>query len=236
MVYRVIPEQGHPGQGGSTTMSITVFLADDHAVVRDGLRYLLEANPDIQVIGDAADGREAVLLVEQLCPDVVVMDIAMPELNGIEATRNICEVCPSTQVIILSMHSTNEHIVRALQAGARGFLLKESAGIEVVKAVRAVHIGHRYLSQKLSDLLIEDYARQYLDNNEVILLARLSPREKEVLQLVVEGKSSAEIADILSLSVKTVDTYRSRLMHKLDISDLPSLVKFAIQHGLTPLE
>jgi DNA-binding NarL/FixJ family response regulator len=217
-------------------VSITVFLADDHAVVRDGLRVLLEAQSDITVIGDAADGREAVSRVARLRPDVVVIDVAMPELNGIEAAREIGEVCPSTQIIILSMHSTTEHIFRALQAGACGYLLKESAGIEVVNAVRAVHAGHRYLSQKISDKLVDDYVRQRQAAEAKSPLGRLSPREREVLQLVVEGKTSAEIADVLSLSVKTVETYRSRLMHKLGISDLPALVKFAIQHGLTPLE
>jgi len=217
-------------------VSITVFLADDHAVVRDGLRVLLEAQPDIRVVGDAANGREAVRQLVRLRPDVAVIDIAMPELNGIEATQQIGEVCPSTQIIILSMHSTTEHIFRALQAGACGYLLKESAGIEVVNAVRTVHAGHRYLSQKISDRLIDDYVSQRQDAAAKSPLARLSPREREVLQLVVEGKSSAEIADTLSLSVKTVETYRTRLMHKLNISDLPGLVKFAIQHGLTSLE
>ena len=217
-------------------MSITVFLADDHAVVRDGLRALLEAQPDIRVIGDAANGRDAVRRVVQLCPDVAIIDIAMPELNGIEAARKIGQVCPSTQVIILSMHSTTEHVFQALQAGARGYLLKESAGIEVVNAVRAVHADHRYLSQKISDGLVDDYVRQRQAAEAQSPLALLSPRERGVLQLVVEGKSSAEIARILSLSLKTVETYRSRLMHKLGISDLPGLVKFAIQQGLTTLE
>jgi DNA-binding NarL/FixJ family response regulator len=216
-------------------VTITVFLADDHAVVRDGLRVLLEAQPDIRVVGDAANGRETVRRVVQLRPDVAVIDIAMPELNGVEAAREICEICPSTQIVVLSMHSTTEHIFHALQAGARGYLLKESAGIEVVNAVRAVHVGHRYLSQKISDRLVDDYVRQRQAAAKSPL-ARLSPREREVLQLVVEGKSSAEIADDLSLSVKTVETYRVRLMNKLDIGDLPGLVKFAIQHGLTPLE
>ena len=215
---------------------ITVFLADDHAVVRDGLRFLLEAQQDIQVIGDAADGREAVRRVAMLRPDVVVMDIAMPELNGIEAARKIGQVCPTAQTVVLSMHSTTEHVARALQAGARGYVLKESAGVEVVKAVRTVHAGRRYLSQCVSDGLIDDYVRRRQLNGDLDPLARLSPREREVLQLVAEGKSSAQIAGILSLSPKTVETYRSRLMQKLGISDLPSLVKFAIQHGLTPLE
>jgi DNA-binding NarL/FixJ family response regulator len=164
------------------------------------------------------------------------MDIAMPELNGIEATRRTRITCPSTQVIILSIYSTEEHVSRALQAGARGYVLKESAGIEVVNAVRAVHSGHHYLSQKLSDQLIDDYLHQIKTSGERSPLARLSPRENEVLQLVVEGKSSAEIASALSLSVKTIETYRSRIFQKLDIDDLPSLVKFAIQHGLTPLD
>jgi DNA-binding NarL/FixJ family response regulator len=217
-------------------MSIGVFLADDHAVVRDGLRALLEAQSDMRVIGDAADGRDTVRQVARLCPDVVVLDIAMPELNGIEAAREIAQVSPATQVIILSMHSTTEHIFQALQAGVRGYLLKESAGIEVVNAVRAVHTGQRYLSQKISDTMIDDYIRQRQAAQAKSPLARLSLRERQVLQFVAEGKSSAEIADILSLSLKTVETYRSRLMHKLGISDLPGLVRFAIQHGLTPLE
>ena len=216
-------------------MSITVFLADDHAVVRDGLRYLLEAQHDIVVVGDAANGRHTLQLVKQLCPDVAIMDIAMPELNGIDATYQICRDCPSTQVIILSMYSTAEHVNRALLAGALGYVLKESAGIEVVNAVRAVNSGHHYLSQKLSDRLINDYLYQQEASDEPSPLERLTPREREVLQLVVEGKTSAEIASSLSLSVKTIETYRSRLLHKLDISDIPSLVKFAIQHGLTPL-
>ena len=217
-------------------MTITVFLADDHAVVRDGLRLLLEAQDDIEVIGDAANGREAVQQVEQLHPDVVVMDIAMPELNGIEATQQIREGCPSAQVVVLSMHYTSEHIFRALQAGARGYLLKESAGIEVINAVRTVHAGQRYLSQKISDKVIDNYVRQREAAETTSPLARLSPRERQILQLVVEGESSAEIASALSLSRKTVETYRSRLMRKLGISDLPSLVKFAIRQGLTSLE
>lgn len=217
-------------------MTITVFLVDDHTVVRDGLRLLLEEQGDIKVIGGAANGREAVRQVKRLCPDVVIMDIAMPELNGIEATRQIRKACPLAQIIVLSMHHTNEHIFRALQAGARGYLLKESAGIEVLNAIRTVHAGHRYLSQNISDTVIDNYIRQREISETMSPLARLSPREREVLQLVVEGKSSAEIASALSLSHKTVETYRSRLMRKLDISDLPGLVKFAIQRGVTSLE
>jgi DNA-binding NarL/FixJ family response regulator len=212
---------------------ISVLLADDHAVVRDGLRALLEAQTDIEVVGDAANGREVLRLAQQLHPDVVVMDIAMPELNGVEATQQMHDAYPSTQVLILSMHSTTEHIFRALQAGARGYLLKDSAGAEVADAVRVVHAGRRYLSQKIAATVIDDYIAE---RHRTSPLESLSSRERQILQLVAEGKSSTEIAAILFLSPKTVDTYRSRLMHKLDIGDLPSLVKFAIQHGVTQLD
>jgi DNA-binding NarL/FixJ family response regulator len=214
-------------------MPISVFIADDHAVVCDGLRLLLEAQADMKVVGDAADGRQTVSLVRQLCPDVVVMDIAMPELNGIEATCQIRESCPYTQVVILSMYATTEHIFQALQAGALGYLLKESAAVEVVNAVRAVHAGTRYLCKKIDDIMIDSYIHKRQGPRVKSPIESLSPREKEILQLVVEGKSSAKIAIILLLSQKTVETYRSRLMRKLNIKDIPSLVKFAIQHGLT---
>jgi DNA-binding NarL/FixJ family response regulator len=216
-------------------MAIRVLLADDHAVVRDGLRFLLEAGGNITVVGEAADGRQAVRQVQALLPDVVVMDIAMPELNGIEATGQIRQACPSTQVVILSMYATKEHILRALRAGANGYLLKESAGQEVVDAIRAVRAGRRYLSQSIAETVIDDYVHERQAPPAQSPLERLSSREREILQLVVEGKSSTEIAEILYLSPKTVETYRSRLMQKLGLSDLPSLVKFAIQHGLTPL-
>jgi DNA-binding NarL/FixJ family response regulator len=215
-------------------MSIKIFLADDHAVVRDGLNALLDAQSDLSVIGTAANGREAVQQVHQLNPDVVVMDVTMPELNGIEATYQICRNQPEIKVVILSMHGNTEHIVRALQVGACGYLLKDSAGMEVAQAVRSVATGQRYLSQKISDKVIDAYVRQYDGCPDTAPLDRLSPRERETMQLVVEGKSTNEIAEILFLSPKTIETYRSRLMQKLDIHDLPSLVKFAIQHGLTP--
>ena len=215
-------------------MGIKVFVADDHAVVRDGLRMLLNIQPDLKVIGTAPDGREAVRQVAELQPDVVVMDITMPEMNGIEATHHICQHWPEMKVIILSMHSHTEHIVRALQAGACGYLLKEASGDEVANAVRSVVQGNRFLSQKISDMVIDDYVRHYDSQKAINPLECLSPRERETLQLVVEGKSTSEIAEILFLSPKTIETYRCRLMQKLDIHDLPSLVKFAIQQGLTP--
>jgi len=215
-------------------MTISVFLADDHTIVRDGLRYLLEAHGGIKVVGEAGNGRDAVRAVKKLRPDVVVMDILMADLNGIEATDRICQECPATRVVILSMQSSSESILRALRAGARGYLFKESAGRELVQAIHAVHAGHRYLSAKVSDEVVSACLKQEEAFRNP--LAVLSLREREVLQLVVEGRTSAEIAGTLYLSVKTVDTYRSRLMKKLNIGDIPGLIKFAIQQGLTSLE
>jgi DNA-binding NarL/FixJ family response regulator len=215
---------------------IKVLIADDHAVVRDGLAALLNADLTIEVLGTAANGREAVKKTGKLKPNVVVMDIAMPELNGIEATVQIRQDYPATQVIILSMHDTSEHIYQALRAGAKGYLIKESAGKEVVEAVRKVNQGQQYLSQSIQEKLVEDYVKGGREAKEKSPLESLSAREREILQLVVEGKSSAEIADMIFISPKTVETYRSRLMQKLAVKDIPSLVKFAIKHGLTSLD
>ncbi len=217
-------------------MTINVFLADDHAVVRDGLRTLLEIDERISVIGTASNGRDALRQVNKLTPDVVIMDISMPELNGIDATRQIIEALPNTRVIMLSMHATKEHIQRALQAGAKGYLLKDSAGAEVVEAVRSVYGGSRYLSQPVSDILIDDYLNGNPSDPSTDPLDQLSTREREILQLVVEGNSSAKIADTLCLSPKTVETYRSRIMTKINVKDMPGLVKFAIRNGLISLE
>jgi DNA-binding NarL/FixJ family response regulator len=214
-------------------MTIRVLLVDDHAIVRDGLRFLLEAHDDFEVVGGAANGREAVRAARDLRPDVVIMDLAMPELNGTEATQQIHDACPATQVLVLSMHSTAEHIYRAFQAGAQGYLLKESAGPELLSAVRTVHAGHRYLSQKIAGTVVDDYIRE---RHAASPLDSLSGRERQILQQIAEGKSSAETARALCLSPKTVETYRSRMMKKLGIPDFSALVRFAIQHGLTPLE
>jgi DNA-binding NarL/FixJ family response regulator len=214
-------------------MTVKILIADDHAVVRDGLRMILGAKRDLSVIGTAASGREAVAKAEALRPDVILMDIAMPDLNGIEATRVISEADPSIRVVILSMYHTSEYVFRAAQAGARGYLLKESAGTEVVKAVRTVMEGKNFFGKGVErppeGLLAQDQrtAKSPLDS--------LSIREKEVLQLVVEGKTSVEIAETLALSPKSVETYRSRLMKKLSVKNIPSLVMFAIQHGITPV-
>ncbi len=217
-------------------MSIKVFLADDHRIVREGFRLLLETQPDIIVIGEAVNGREAVRQVVKLSPDICLMDIAMPELNGVEATRQISRECPTVRVIILSMYSTSQHIFGALQAGARGYILKESAGDDLIKAVRAVHGGQIFLCSEISETVAGDYVRHREIAEGQGPLASLSAREREILQLLVEGKSNVKIAERLFLSPKTVETYRSHLMQKLGLSDLPALVKFAIQHGLTSLE
>ncbi|MCX6043723.1 MAG: response regulator transcription factor [Chloroflexi bacterium] len=217
-------------------MKIKIFLADDHGIVRSGLRYLLEAQPDLTVIGEATSGGDAVRDVLQLGPDVVVLDIAMPELNGIEAARQIHAAAPDIQIIMLSMHATPEYIYQALTAGARGYVLKEAAGSELIEAIRAVYVGQRHLSAKISDEIIDNYLTQHKMSEMVSPLEQLSAREREILQLVAEGKTSNTIANRLFLSVKTIESYRSRLMQKLDLRDLPSLVRFAIQHGVITLE
>lgn len=217
-------------------MTIRLLLADDHILVRDGLRMILEAQADMIVVGEAADGREAVTLAAQLQPDVIIMDIAMPELNGIEATRSILDENPRAGIVMLSMHLSSEYIVRALRAGARGYLLKASASMELIAAVRAVAQGHRYLAQRVSASLVEKVVIRGNDERQDSPLERLSTREREILQLIAEGKSTTAIADVLSLSPSTVDTYRSRLMQKLHLTDLSGVIKFAIRHGLTTVE
>jgi len=197
---------------------------------------MLESHDDIDVIGDAGNGHDAVDQAAQLCPDVAIVDIAMPELDGIDVTRKILKACTSTQVVILSMYSTSEHILQALRAGALGYVLKESAGTEVISAIRAVHAGHRYLSEKILETVVDDYLNQIETVKAESPLARLSLREREIMQLVMEGRSSTEIAHILYISPKTVETYRSRLMKKLDVSDLIGLLRFGIRYGLASLE
>ncbi len=216
-------------------MTINVVLADDHTIVRDGLRALLEANPEIRVVGDASTGRQVVELVKELMPDIVLMDISMPELNGIEAANKILASSPQVKVIILSMLGTADHVFHALQVGVSGFLLKESAGREVMEAVKTVYAGEMYFSNPILHTMVNDYKQVRLDSQSDALNS-LSIRENEILCLVVDGKTSAEIAKCLSLSPKTVESYRSRMMQKLGVADLPELIKFAIKHGLIALE
>lgn len=217
-------------------MTISVLLADDHVVVRQGLRTYLDAETGIHVVAEADDGVQALERIAVLQPDVAVLDIGMPEMDGIEATRQITDLHPSTGVVILSMHSSTEHIFRALQAGAGGFVVKDSAGKELVRAVRSVHAGHRYLSRKISDKVLEDYVERRERTEKESPVDVLSKREQDILKLLVEGRTTSQISKSLSLSTTTVNTYRSRLMKKLEISDMPTLVKFAIRHGLTNLD
>ncbi len=198
--------------------------------MRDGLKALLSASAGIRIVAEAGDGRDAVRRAVEVKPDVVIMDISMPGLNGVEAARLLHEKCPGTRIVMLSMHSSAEHVFRAFQAGATGYLLKESASAEVEAAVRAVHAGRRYLSRSLAAL---DLSLQTA-TGPASPLESLSARERQVLQLVVEGHSSSEIAALVHLSPKSVETYRSRLMKKLGVKDIPALVKFAVEHGLTP--
>jgi DNA-binding NarL/FixJ family response regulator len=212
-------------------VTIKVLLADDHRVITDGLRALINGQGDMKVVATAADGLEAVRRSIDAKPDVVVMDQAMPEMNGTEAARLIRKRREATRVVILSMHSNTEHVERALQAGASGYVLKSSVGEELVEAIRAVHAGRRYLSAPLADELLERMLNASDDP-----LSRLSARERQVLKMLAEGHSILRIAARLSLSRKTVETYRERTMEKLNLSDLPALVRFALKHGLIALE
>lgn len=214
-------------------MAIKVLIADDHGVVAEGLRFVVEAQPDMEVIACVQDSREAVRRSIETRPDVVLIDHAMPILNGAEATHLIRERCPETHVIILSMYSNRVHVLGALQAGASGYVVKKSAAKEVVDAIRAVHRGDRYLSKELADRVIDQAVSRMGSENP---LERLSSRERQVLQMLAEGHTVAHIAATLSLSPKTVETYRGRMMEKLGIRDFATLVKFAIQYGITSLE
>jgi DNA-binding NarL/FixJ family response regulator len=211
---------------------IRVLIADDHGVVAEGLRHLVEAQPDMEVIACVEDGREAVRLAGEARPDVVLMDLSMPELNGAEATRAIVQRDSRCRVIVLSMYSEREYVRRALKAGAVGYVVKRSAAKEVVDAIRAAHAGQRYLSSRVADVVLESAAEAENDDP----LSKLSAREREVLQLIAEGRTGSEIAERLALSQKTVETYRARLIDKLGIRDVPGLVRFAIQCGLVSLD
>jgi DNA-binding NarL/FixJ family response regulator len=206
---------------------IKILLADDHALVRHGFRMILAAQPDMEIAGEAGNGREAVELAQKLKPDVVVMDVAMPELNGIEATRRIIELAPRARVLALSMHKDAVYVREILRAGARGYLLKDSADADLLAAVRAVAKGEGYLSPGVSDAVLSDYRRHVTDPLDL-----LTSREREVLQLIAEGKTNKEIATSLNLSVYTVEAHRGRLMEKLNLHSTGELVRFAVRSGL----
>jgi DNA-binding NarL/FixJ family response regulator len=213
-------------------MSIKVLLADDHAVVRTGLRLLLNREPDMQVVAEAAEGREAVRLAEQLTPDVVVLDVAMPNLNGIEAARQITAALPEVAVVILSMHSDETYVLRALKAGARGYVLKDAPEGELISCIRAVHARKAYFSPAISKLLVEDYVRQMRQRDVDDSFELLTGREREILQLLAEGKSNKDVASILNLSLYTVETHRGNLLQKLNLHSVPELILYAVRKGI----
>ena len=209
---------------------IRVLLADDHALVRAGFRALLQSLPDMEVVAEAGDGREALRLIDLHQPDVVLMDIGMPGLNGLEAAARIVEESPHIRVIILSMHATEEYVLRALRAGAVGYLLKDAGTAELELAVRAVVRGEMYLSPAVSKHVIAEYVQRV--SSEPNSFEQLSPRHREILQLIAEGQTTKEIAQTLDLSVKTIETYRTQIMERLDIHDIAGLVRYAIRMGL----
>jgi DNA-binding NarL/FixJ family response regulator len=209
---------------------IRVLLADDHALVRAGMRTLLQNLPGIEVVAEASDGREALNLIKAQRPDVVLMDITMPELNGLEATARIVKEVPGTRVIILSMHASEEYVLQALRAGAEGYLLKDADTAELELAVKAAARGEIYLSPAVSKHVIGNYVRRTGD--ETSSLGMLTPRQREILQLIAEGHSTKDIARTLAISVKTVETHRTQLMERLDIHDIAGLVRYALRVGL----
>jgi DNA-binding NarL/FixJ family response regulator len=209
------------------TRKIRVLLADDHLLVRQGFRLILAAQSDMEIVGEAANGREAVNLAEQLRPDIVVMDVAMPDLNGIEATRRLSKATPRTRVLALSMHKDSVYVREILRAGAKGYLLKDSIDRDLLAAVRAVADGEGYLSPGVSEAVLSDYRRHVTDPLDL-----LSSREREVLQMIAEGKTNKEIATALNLSVYTVDAHRGRIMEKLNLHSMSELVRFAMRKGL----
>lgn len=213
---------------------IRIILADDHRIFIDGLSGLLERNPQYRVVGRATDGLEAVALAERLKPDVAILDITMPGLNGIEAARKILEALPGTRILALSMHANGAFIAEALKCGVLGYLLKDSAFEELDAAIRSVSQGHAYLSSSISDIVVQDYIR-HLERHDASVFSVLSPREREVLQMLSEGLVTKQISARLGVSVKTVETYRKNIMDKLNIHSIAELTKYAIREGITSL-
>lgn len=216
-------------------MNYRIVIADDHRIVRQGLRSLVEQESDLEVIGMAANGRQALQMTRRLIPDVVIMDISMPDLNGIDATSQIVNEAPGVKVIALSMHSEKQLIDGMLRAGAAGYLLKESAFEELIKAIRIVCAGKKYLSPDVTDIVLRDYLNPSIDSDHN-LTQDLTLREREVLQLIVEGCATKEVANRLNISIKTVESHRSRIMNKLGLHTVAELTKYAVRRGITSLE
>jgi two-component system, NarL family, response regulator NreC len=211
---------------------IRIVLADDHKLMRSGLRLLLEQQTDLAVVGEASDGRDAVALVASHRPEVLVMDIGMPNLNGIEAAVRITQSYPEISIVMLSMHSDESYVLRALKAGAKGYLLKDSAEADLIRAVHAVAEGKSFFSPAVSKVLLDDYVRKLKRSGTEDPYDLLTPREREVLQLVAEGKSNKEVAQLLNLSVYTVETHRSNIMGKLNLHGVPELILYAVRKGI----
>jgi two-component system response regulator NreC len=211
---------------------IRIILADDHAVMRRGLRLILEQREDFKVLGEASDGREVVGLAESLRPDVAVLDITMPNLNGIEAARQISAKQLGVAIVVLSMHADEGYVLRALKAGARGYLLKESPESDFIQAIRSVSEGKSFFSPVVSRMLVEDYVRQLQDKDIEDSYELLTSREREILQLIAEGKSNKDIANMLNLSLYTVETHRSNILEKLNIHNVPELILYAVRKGV----
>jgi DNA-binding NarL/FixJ family response regulator len=224
----------HLAPPGSEKMKIKVLLADDHQILREGLRAMLEKEYNMEVLGEAANGREALRLIREKPPDVIVMDITMPGLNGVEATRQIRNEFPQIKVVALSMHDDKRFVLNMLKAGASAYLLKEGGFKEVVKAVNAVMANKTYLSPDITDVVLTDYLKN-LNLQEASVFALLSPREREVLQLIAEGKTTLQIAEVMHVSAKTIETHRHHIMQKLQISSIAELTKYAIREGLTDI-
>ena len=214
------------------TMSIRILLADDHTVVRDGLRALLEKEPDMTIVAEAADGRESVQMAGEQSPDVVVMDLAMPVMNGMEATRRILAANPRVAVVILSMHQDESYILGSLHAGAKGYLLKDSMRKELVEAIRAVSQGRSFFTRKVSRLLKEDYMMQLQQRGLGDTYEMLTDREREVLQLIAEGRTNKEVASMLKIGLTTVETHRMHILQKLGLHSVPELILYAVRKGI----
>ena len=215
---------------------IRVLIADDHAILREGVRALLSLTPDIEVVGEASDGLEAIKRTRQLSPDVVLMDIGMPGLGGLEATLEIGNVAPHTRVLVLTQYDNKEYVYRFLKAGAAGYVLKKAAGTELVGAIRSVHQGGLFLHPSIAAAVVEPYLRGRAGEAERDVYEALTDREKQVLKLVAEGRTSKEVADLLCLSVKTVMAHRANIMEKLDIHNKTELIKYALRKGLIQMQ
>jgi DNA-binding NarL/FixJ family response regulator len=214
------------------TKAVRILLADDHTVIRQGLRLLLEREPAFRVVGEASDGRQAIALAEQLEPDVLVLDLAMPNLNGIEAARQIMASNPDIAIVILSMHSDESYVIRALKAGARAYLLKDSAEGDLIAAIHAITDGKSFFSPAISRILVEDYMRQLEQKHVEDTYELLTAREREILQLLAEGKTNKEVASMLNLSIYTVETHRTHVLQKLNLHNVPELILYAVRKGI----